>query len=85
LRDRYECGIAGVLASVRFCEHRQRVGNGIPEGPKDYPDPTMFCLLPAHGLYIRASRMGSLRVDGVWLNDVQSSAVYDPSGSTRYG
>jgi hypothetical protein len=27
--------------------------SAIPERPKDYPDPTMFGLLPAHGLYIR--------------------------------
>jgi hypothetical protein len=33
----------------------------IPERPKDYPDPTMFGLLPAHGLYIRHAEEITIR------------------------
>ena len=33
----------------------------IPERPQDYPDPTMFGLLPAHGFYIRHAAEISMR------------------------
>lgn len=40
----------------------------IPERPKDYPDPTMFGLLPAHGLYIRHAEEITMR--GVQIRPV---------------
>src|SRR5262249_14432744 len=97
LRDRCECGTAGVLESVRFANITARGPKlpgviagwpdapvrdvtidgvsvtmartdsvtrdlaAIPERPKDYPDPTMFGLLPASGLYIRHAAEIALR------------------------
>jgi hypothetical protein len=44
----------------------------IPERPKDYPDPTMFGLLPAHGLYIRHAAEITMR--GVQFRSVAEEA-----------
>jgi hypothetical protein len=66
----------------------------IPERPKDYPDPTMFGLLPAHGLYIRHAAGISMRGvqfrglaeetrPAILMDDVQEATIHDALGQLR--
>jgi hypothetical protein len=66
----------------------------IPERPKDYPDPTIFGLLPAHGLYIRhAAEISTRGVQfravaeekrpAILMDDVQEATIHDALGQPR--
>lgn len=46
----------GISISTAVARAGPKSLNEIPEKPKDYPDPTMFGALPAHGLFVRHAK-----------------------------
>ncbi|HEX8302098.1 rhamnogalacturonidase [Sphingomonas sp.] len=64
----------------------QEAARDVPEARDSYPEPSMFGVLPAHGLYVRHAR--GLRIDGLEIStatpDARPAIILDDVENVRF-